>query len=102
MDYVVSWLKKDLQPYAYMIKADDEKRYVLIRFICLFLGGMIGAFISIYWISSWYVRFLCFMACILLVYKFPYVLIKLEHNKRCNRMQDAVIIWVKKLALCIK
>ena len=38
MDYVYSLLKKDLQPYAYMIKTDDEKRYVLMRIICLLHG----------------------------------------------------------------
>ena len=95
MDYVYSLLKKDLQPYAYMIKTDDEKRYVLMRIVCLVIGGLIGLVISICWISSWYVRFLCFLACTLLVNKLPYVLVKMEHSKRCSRMQDAVIIWVE-------
>lgn len=94
MDVIYNFLKKDLQAYEYMLKKDDEKRYIFFRMLCLLIGGIVGIIISLCWISSWYLRFLCFASCVLLVYKIPYMLLKMDHNKRCSKMQDAVIIWV--------
>lgn len=84
--FIKSLLYEDLTPYLYFMKEEQVKSYQKKK-ILFALIPLLVIFISP---SNWFYLVLASFV----LYKVPYLLLKLQHNANCNKVVDAVPLWI--------
>lgn len=82
--------------FAYLMDEEEQQSYQMHKKICMlvFMGvGLVSlCFIKITIFSIMFLLMFTFLG-----YKLPYILLKLRHNQQCNRVIDAIPLWVNML-----
>lgn len=96
MNIIQHFMMEDIQKYSYFMDAKETKAYHMYKKIALFLCTCLGCILAyvteVNLITIQLILFLGVFGC-----KIPYFILKLRHNHHCNKMVDAIPLWVNML-----
>lgn len=80
------FIHEDISQFEYFMKEEDIQKYQRNKIICCLIPLPFAILFYHYW-------YIILMLCAL-CYKIPYFLLKSEHIGNCNKIVDAVPIWI--------
>lgn len=93
MNILKQFFVDDISTYAYLMTTKGQQKYHIHRMIsmliCMSLALIALCFTGITIFSIQLALFFIFFG-----FKIPYIVLKLKHNQQCNRIVDAIPLWV--------